>query len=44
MLESATLPVDQRTRAELFLYIVTYTFMDYTNSPLEVSALIQILI
>ena len=42
VLESATLPIEQRTRAELFLYI-HYSNMDYTNSPLEVLALIQTL-
>lgn len=35
-LESATLPADQRTRAELL-------FMDYTNSPLDTSQLITLL-
>jgi len=36
MLESATLPVEQRTRAELFVYMR----MEYTNPPLDTATLL----
>ena len=36
VLESATLPIEQRTRAELFVYI----HMKYTNPPLDTATLL----
>jgi len=35
-LESATLPIEQRTRAELFVYMR----MEYTNPPLGTATLL----
>ena len=35
-LESATLPIEQRTRAELFVYVR----MEYTNPPLGTATLL----
>lgn len=36
ILESATLPIEQRTRAELFVYMR----MEYTNPPLDTAILL----